>query len=189
MDEVVTVRPPRWLRSAISRIEANKRLDPVGIVLTNVAKPLLDCRSLASLLRGDFMGHALHPLLTDVPIGAWLSAALLDAAGGEESRQAATRLTAVGLIAVGPTVASGLVELSSTGSVERRVGATHAIFNAMAAGGYLISYVQRRHGQHRRGVATSLAAAAVLGVGGYLGGHLAVVRKVGTASRDWGDVD
>jgi hypothetical protein len=104
MDEVVTVRPPRWLRSAISRIEANKRLDPVGIVLTNVAKPLLDCRSLASLLRGDFMGHALHPLLTDVPIGAWLSAALLDAAGGEESRQAATRLTAVGLIAVGPTV-------------------------------------------------------------------------------------
>jgi hypothetical protein len=72
----------------MSRIEAEKRLDPVEAVLTSVAKPLLGCRSLASALRGDFMGHAL----------------------------------------------------------------------------------------------------ALLGVGGYLGGHLAAVRKVGTASPNWDEV-
>jgi uncharacterized membrane protein len=169
----------------MSRIEAEERLDAVAAVLTSVAKPLLGRRSLASALRGDFMGHALHPLLTDVPIGTWLSASVLDAVGGQQSRTAATRLTGIGLIAVAPTVASGLVELSSTGQPERRVGATHAMFNAVAAGCYLISYVQRRRGDHRRGVATGLVAMALLGVGGYLGGHLAVVRKVGTACPNW----
>jgi uncharacterized membrane protein len=171
----------------VSRVEADKRLDTVGTVLTRVTEPLLDRRSLAAILRGDFMGHALHPLLTDVPIGAWLSAAVLDVAGGTQSQAAATRLTGVGLVAAVPTVASGLVELASTGPADRRVGATHAMFNAAAAGCYLISYVQRRRGQHGRAVGMSLAAATLLGVGGYLGGHLAVVRKVGTASPDWSD--
>lgn len=181
------VSSPRWLRDAVSGIETDKRLDAPASVLTGVAEVLLDHRRLASILRGDFMGHALHPLLTDVPIGAWVSTAVLDVAGADQSRAAATRLTGVGLIAAVPTVASGLVELASTGPTERRVGATHAIFNAAAAGCYLLSYIQRRRGQHNRGIATGLVGAALLGCGGYLGGHLAVVRKVGTCSPEWSD--
>ena len=32
----------------------------------------------ADLLRGRPLGHALHPALTDLPIGFWTSAAVLD---------------------------------------------------------------------------------------------------------------
>ena len=33
-------------------------------------------------LSGIWLGHALHPLLTDLPIGTWTSAVLLDWLGG-----------------------------------------------------------------------------------------------------------
>jgi hypothetical protein len=35
-----------------------------------------------NLLSGTDLGHPLHPMLTDLPIGAWVMSALLDAAGG-----------------------------------------------------------------------------------------------------------
>lgn len=177
-----TIRPPRWLRSALDRIESDSRLERPGGLLIRLARPLADRASVAAVLRGDFMGHALHPLLTDVPIGAWLSAAVLDLTGGTQSRPAATRLTGLGLCAAVPTVASGLVELTSTSPEQRRVGTVHALCNAAAAGCYLVSYVQRKRGHHVWGAAIGLAAAAALGTGGYLGGHLTIAQKVGSTS-------
>src|SRR5215218_119324 len=53
-------------------------------------------------LSGTWLGHALHPLLTDLPIGTWTSALLLDWLGGKGSERAADRLIGIGLAATLP---------------------------------------------------------------------------------------
>ena len=133
-----------------------------------------------AILRGEWLGHALHPLLTDVVLGTWTSATVLDVVGGRDSRAAAQRLVATGLLAVGPTAWSGWAEWSDAGPRDRRVGLVHAVTNGLAIGLYGASYVARRQDRHRAGASLALAGQAVAGVGAYLGGHLSAARKVGS---------
>lgn len=134
-----------------------------------------------SLLRGDWLGHAVHPVLTDLVIGSWTSATLLDLVGGRDSSTSARRLVGIGLLAAGPTAWTGWAEWSQAGPRDKRVGLVHAVTNAVAIGAYGASWMARRRGQDRRGAALALAGSAVSGVGAYLGGHLAEARNV--ASR------
>ncbi len=132
------------------------------------------------VLRGEWLGHALHPLLTDLVLGSWTSATVLDVVGGQQSRTAARRLLGVGLLAAGPTAWTGWAEWSEAGARDRRVGLVHAITNGLAIATYTSSWLARRRGEHGKGVRRALAGAAIASVGGYLGGHLAAARKVGT---------
>jgi hypothetical protein len=86
-----------------------------------------------------------------------------------------------GLLAAGPTAWSGWAEWSAAGSRDKRVGLVHAVTNGVAISVYAASWFARRRGRHGTGAGLALAAAAVSGVGAYLGGHLAQARKV--ASR------
>jgi hypothetical protein len=103
------------------------------------------CRSVfgtgarAAVLRGDWLGHAVHPLLTDLVLGTWTSASLLDLFGGTESSAAAQRLIGAGLLAVGPTAWAGWAEWSAAGPRDQRVGLVHAVTNALAIGLYAAS--------------------------------------------------
>ena len=55
---------------------------PIGKAVRGLGPgPLKDAAS------GTWMGHALHPLLTDVVIGCWTSASLLDLFGGQRLRR------------------------------------------------------------------------------------------------------
>lgn len=132
----------------------------------------------ASVLRGDWLGHAVHPLLTDVALGTWTSASLLDLLGGPDSAASARRLIGTGLLAAGPTAWTGWAEWSAAGSRDKRVGLVHAGTNGVAIGMYAASWLARRRGRHGTGARLALAGAAVSGVGGYLGGHLVETRKV-----------
>ena len=136
---------------------------------------------LRALLRGDWLGHAVHPLLTDVPIGAWACTSLIDLVGGRQSRPAATRLLALGLAAAIPTAVTGAAEWVTTTGANRRVGVVHGVINLSAFGLYFASLVARRHGRHWRGVGLGLLGGTTATVGGYLGGHLAIARKVGSS--------
>jgi len=78
------------------------------------------------------MGHALHPSLTDLPLGMWTAASVLDLFAGDESRPAARRLVGVGLLAAGPTALTGWAEWSRTGPRAQRVGLAHAGLNVAA---------------------------------------------------------
>jgi nitrite reductase/ring-hydroxylating ferredoxin subunit/uncharacterized membrane protein len=149
-------------------------------------------------LSGTPLGHALHPLLTDLPIGTWTSAALLDLVGGRGARPASQRLIAAGLLAAVPTAASGLNDWADTTPADdgvRRVGAVHAVANVAALGLYAASLAARRRGRHGRGVALGLAGAGALAVGGHLGGHLSYAKAVGvdqtafeSGPEDWTEV-
>jgi nitrite reductase/ring-hydroxylating ferredoxin subunit/uncharacterized membrane protein len=133
-------------------------------------------------LSGTQLGHALHPFLTDLPIGTWTSAAVLDLVGGPDARPAAERLIATGILAAVPTAASGLNDWADTTPASdpvRRVGAVHAVANVTALALYAASFAARRRGRHGRGVALGLAGIGALSVGGHLGGHLSYAQAVG----------
>ena len=163
------------------RLEGSTSLDGLREVYAVLAVPV-DRWSGSELLRSGLIGHALHPLLTDLPLGFWTSATLLDLRGRPQDREAAQRLVGAGLLAAGPTALTGLAEWARTGSREQRVGALHGALNAVASTLYVVSYVARSRRRHGLGTATALLGAAVTGASGYLGGHLTTARKVG--SRD-----
>lgn len=162
------------------RLEGATALDGSRRAAQQVADVLLADGTRRDLLHGTWLGHALHPVMTDLPIGCWVSASLLDLLGGTQSRPAATRLVGIGLAAAVPTAVTGLAEWGVTGEREQRVGVVHAAANTVALGLYAASYTARCQGRHRRGAVLALAGSAAVGVGGYLGGHLVSARKVST---------
>lgn len=186
---------------AASRIAASvagaQALDGPAEKVSTAVRGLLGTGTVKDLLSGTWLGHALHPLLTDVPIGAWTSATILDLAGGADSAPAAERLIGVGIAAALPTAVSGLSDWadSTLGDDEvRRVGAVHAVANVSALALYGASWAARKRGRHGRGVLLGLAGAAGLGVGGFLGGHLSYARGIGVdqtafdvEATDWTD--
>jgi nitrite reductase/ring-hydroxylating ferredoxin subunit len=160
--------------------------------LDNLAKPLAGAvgravrpRLVRNLLSGTNLGHPLHPVLTDLPIGAWGMSALLDAAGGSAAEPAADLLVTAGVVAAVPTAASGLNDWSDTYGPETRVGLVHAAANTTALSLYLASLAARARGHRRRGKLLGLAGFAVLLVGGYLGGHLSFVKGVNVNRTAW----
>jgi nitrite reductase/ring-hydroxylating ferredoxin subunit/uncharacterized membrane protein len=163
----------------LSEIEA---LDPPARVLLDAFARAIRPGRLRDALSGTFLGHTLHPLLTDLPIGAWTSSAILDLTGGQRARPAAQRLIGAGILAALPTAATGAVEWTdsaNTRTATRRIGLVHAISNVTALTLYSASYAARRRGRSGRGLA--LAGAGALAVGGHLGGHLAYVHGEGVA--------
>ena len=138
-------------------------------------------------LRGSWFGHAIHPMLTDFPLGSWMSASLLDLVGGRSARGASRRLIGFGLLVSAPTVATGLAEWQATAGGARRVGVVHVGVNSTATLLYASSWVARRRGRHWTGVLLGIGGGVMATLGGYLGGHLSLVRKVGTADPALGD--
>jgi hypothetical protein len=68
---------PEALRAAIDGLERAEPLDRAGDMLQPVASKL-GAGTAGDVLAGQWLGHALHPLLTDVPLGCWIGAGLLD---------------------------------------------------------------------------------------------------------------
>jgi uncharacterized membrane protein len=174
-------RLPEAVVDALERIEDSPALDGLVATLERVARSVVRPRTTHDLLTGAWLGHAAHPLMTDLPIGAWVSTSLLDLLGGRRARGAATRTLAFGVVTAVPTVATGLAELLYADRRSQRLAALHASVNAGALVLYTASLAARRR-HHGRGVLLGLAGGAVAAGGGYLGGHLTVARKVG--SRD-----
>lgn len=161
------------------RLEDLESLDGASESLAGVAAKLFPHGPAKDLLSGAPLGHALHPVLTDLPIGLWLSASLLDLVGGEESAAAAQRLVGLGLAAAAPTAASGWSDWADTYGGERRVGLVHAVANVSAVALYSASLLARRRGRRGLGAMLGLAGAGATVVGGYLGGHLTMALGVG----------
>ena len=128
-------------------------------VRARISGPLKDA------LSGTWMGHALHPILTDLVIGSWTSATMLDLLGGEDNDDAAQKLIAIGLASYGPTALTGWTDWADSESVDeevRRVGLVHATVNGIAFALYAGSLASRRRGRRGLGVALALAGAGTM---------------------------
>ena len=172
---------PSWLTGSLRRLEGDGRLDGPAGRLATVADAVLATPGRRQALRGAWFGHALHPVLTDFPLGAWMSASLLDLVGGRGARGASKRLIGFGLLAAAPTVASGMAEWQATSGGARRVGVVHAGVNTTATVLYASSWLARSRGRHTTGVLFGIVGGLLATLGGYLGGHMSLVRKIGTA--------
>jgi hypothetical protein len=148
-------------------------------VLTTLTAPFVPSED--NIARSTVLGHSVHPVLTDLPLGCWTSASIVDLVGGRASRPAATRLLAIGLLSAAPTAYTGLASWSRLEGEERRIGAVHAVGNDVAIVLFLGSFLARARGDHGRGVRLALLGNLATVAAGHLGGHLALSR--GTARR------
>ncbi|MFO7155569.1 MAG: DUF2231 domain-containing protein [Pseudomonadota bacterium] len=172
-------RAPGW----VERIENEERLeslsDPVQRGLRKAfGKPA--GRSLWSFLRGDWMGHPLHPALTDIPIGTWTAATIFDVAsllGYRHLATAARASVAVGVAGAVGAAITGLADWAGTEGRSQRVGVVHAGLNSLALGLQIASLARRYSGTGSGRLLSGLAL-VVAGASAYLGGKL--VYQLGT---------
>jgi nitrite reductase/ring-hydroxylating ferredoxin subunit/uncharacterized membrane protein len=153
-------------------------------------------RNIADVLHGVWLGHPLHPVLTDMVVGAYSLGGLLDLAsmmgGGDGARKAADVVTAVGTAAAVPTAISGLADFSAIPRGAAGHGLVHGVANNTAFLLYLLSLAARKNGERGKGIALSVAGMGVITAGAYLGGHLVFSKRVGvdhtervTEPQDW----
>jgi nitrite reductase/ring-hydroxylating ferredoxin subunit/uncharacterized membrane protein len=160
----------------ISRLEQNSSLDKVVTAGQRAAR-LIRPGKLRDGLHGVWLGHPLHPVLVQAPVGAWLSASILDWSGGDQ--KAARRLAAAGLIAAVPAAVAGMADWSEQHEQQMRVGVVHAAGNLAATGLYGASLLARGP---RLGRALRLAGLAVVAASGLAGGHISF-RLAGGANH------
>ena len=171
------------LARGVRRIERATALDGLAKAIGHLARPISEGPA-GPGLRGNWLGHALHPPLTDFALGCWLSAGVVDLLGGDKGKGAATTLVGAGLIAAAPTALSGAAEWRSlTDRATRRVAAVHATGNSAVILCYLASWMLRRNGKPRAGVGWGLAGAGLGLLTAYLGGHLSFGRAIGFGER------
>lgn len=175
--EPTTTRPPLVVRLT-KRLESWNSLDQAVRLARPVADALNASERRRDALQGMWIGHGIHPLLTDFPLGMWMSTSLLDLLGGRPAQPAARLLLGLGIVSTVPTAVTGLSEWGGTGGRESRVGVVHAAANSTALLMYVASWVVRGRGRHGTGTALALMGGTAATVGGYLGGHLTEVRKV-----------
>jgi nitrite reductase/ring-hydroxylating ferredoxin subunit len=172
------------LEPVLSAIESAEALDTVAKPLGKVIRSAVPRGAVKDGLSGTWLGHATHPMLTDLVVGSFAGASLLDLLAPGDDSLASERLIALGLAAYLPTAAAGANDWADTETVDdtiRRAGVVHATCNLIAASLYTASWRARRRGQRHRGAALGFAGMTVLMAGGYLGGHLSLNKGVGPA--------
>jgi nitrite reductase/ring-hydroxylating ferredoxin subunit len=156
----------------MSYLEQAKPLDRLTVPVQRAAR-LLPPGRVRDALHGVWLGHPLHPVLVQLPVGTWLSASLLDAWPGNE--QASRRLVLAGLAAAVPAALAGAADWSEQHEQQMRTGLVHAAANAAAVVLYAVSAVAPA----RPAKLLRLAGLAAAGGGGFIGGHIAYRQSAG----------
>jgi nitrite reductase/ring-hydroxylating ferredoxin subunit/uncharacterized membrane protein len=171
--------------TAVETVEQRQGLDPLAEKLQNAVIRLYQAggatgRRIRDFLHGTWLGHPLHPVLTDIPLGAWTVAAALDLAGRTRYEQrAADSAVTIGLVGAVGAAVTGMTDWQHTAGEERRSGLVHGLLNASAAALYGVSLALRMRGAREAGRTTAGAGFAVALVAAYVGGHLVYRRRVG----------
>ncbi|MGO4203880.1 DUF2231 domain-containing protein [Rhodococcus sp. TAF43] len=170
------------LRHLYNRAESASFLDGLSAGLQHRLQNGLGRTPVGDRLRGDWLGHPVHPVLVAIPIGAWTSSLIFDAV--LRDHRSARRLIGVGLVALPPTLATGWADWSERDVRQRRVGLLHAGANAVGITLMLASFRRRRRdpaASDALAVGLSVAALGAVGAGGALGGHLVFGQGAGLA--------
>ncbi len=172
---VKTIAEQPWVNPASKSAQksirsAFKALGPAGQPIQN-------------FLHGVWLGHPLHPALTDVPIGAWTAAVALDvwdmAAGNDRLAAGADAAVGLGLAGAVGSALTGLTDWHKTDGDARRIGMVHAVLNSTATALYSFSLAARRSGNRPLGRGLAFAGYALMSAGAYLGGHLVFAERIG----------
>ena len=161
----------------VTRLEDAEWLDPVSKKVRKVVKRAIRPKWARDVLHGVPLGHPVHPLAVQVPMGAWISAAVLDALPGND--RASALLIGVGTGAAVPSAVAGFTDWTQLHPQQQRVGLVQAAANITATGLYAASLVARARGSRGGGKVLAYLGLAVVGAGGFLGGHLTYRQAAG----------
>jgi nitrite reductase/ring-hydroxylating ferredoxin subunit len=182
--------------TGIEVLESQQWLEPVAETLTSIVRGAYDRagdtgQRLKNFAHGTWLGHPLHPVLTDIPIGAWATAAVLDATegvtGDEGYGRAADVAIGFGLAGAVGAALTGLTDFSEIDNGAKRLGLIHGLMNIAAATLYATSLAMRRNGDRAAGRACSAAGLAVATASAYLGGALVYRDRIGVTHADEGE--
>lgn len=146
------------------------------LLSTGVSQGGPAARRVKNWLNGVWLGHALHPALTDAVIGAWTTGAVLDLVGADREADAAMT---VGVLAALPTALSGAADWADASEEPRRIGLIHAALNSTGLVLMIGSLFARRGNQRALGVGLSTLGLALSSISAWLGGEL--VYRFGTS--------
>jgi nitrite reductase/ring-hydroxylating ferredoxin subunit/uncharacterized membrane protein len=160
-------------------------LDKAASTLHAAFDPLLGAKGIPLVkdaLYGTWLGHPLHPVMTDIPIGFWTSSMVLDVAGRKKSADLMLKLGTVSALG---TALSGMAQWHDLQEMKapRRLGALHAILNVAATASYGVSWLLRDQKSRQAGIVFSTAGFTLASASGMLGGDLAYRLGIGV-SRD-----
>jgi nitrite reductase/ring-hydroxylating ferredoxin subunit len=172
-------------------VVANQRwIDEVATPLRDAVRALWKDsgpagQTVKNALHGVWLGHPLHPVLTDVPVGAWTTALALDAkaatTGDVGYRNAADFALAVGLVGAAGAAVTGLNDWSETDGPARRLGVLHGLLNIAATSFVATGYVLRRNHARHAGSAWTIAGVGLAMASAYLGGALVYRERIGVS--------
>lgn len=138
---------------------------------------------IADFLHGVWLGHPLHPVLTDIPIGAWTAAVVLDtleaSSGSRGMAKAADTAVALGVAGAVGSAATGITDWMHTVGESRRTGFTHALLNTVALTFFIGSMAARAGRNRGLGRILALTGYTIAGASAYLGGDLVFRQKIG----------
>ncbi len=167
-----------WLDPAADRMQS---LVDAAFAVTGSARTAVE-----ATLHGDWLGHPLHPALTDVPVGAWTVAAVLDAVdglgGSAKMRAAADAALTIGLIGALAAAVTGLTDWKGLRGSARRVGMVHGMLNSDVVSLLTLSLFLRRRGQRETGLKLAWLGYLLMLLSAQLGGHMVYRQRVGVAS-------
>jgi nitrite reductase/ring-hydroxylating ferredoxin subunit/uncharacterized membrane protein len=175
------VRPD--LTSLTSRFARVSWFDNPAKKLHAAADPLFGAGGpprLKDALYGTWLGHPLHPPMTDLPIGFWTSSAVLDIAG---KKKASDLMLGLGTVSALGAAATGVAQWHDLQEMEapRRLGVLHAMLNGTATACYGLSWWLRRRRQRSAGIAFSTAGLALATGSAMIGGDLSFRLGIGVS--------
>lgn len=170
------------LGERVRKIEEVKGLDRVAAVARRVVDQIPE-GAVRDALHGVQIGHPAHPLMVQLPIGAWMSAVLLDFVPG--AQRSAHLLVNAGLAMAVPAVLTGAADLARLHERHQRVGVVHAASNNVGVLLFGASSWARARGRHGWGRALAGAGFGLVGLGGMLGGHISYYRAAGANRADY----
>lgn len=140
-------------------------------------------RKIKDLLNGTWLGHGIHPILTDIPLGAWSGTVLLDLVSLNDTSDGIARgadLTLLlGLAGAAGSVVTGVTDWSDLDGTDRRVGLMHGLLNSGVTLLYFTSLILRLTGQRRSAIALSTTGYMAALFTAYLGGEMVFAKGVG----------
>ena len=148
-------------------------------------------RQAKNFLHGTWIGHPLHVILTDLPIGAWTAAIVFDVLDSMSTRAsyrvAADTSVAIGLVGALGAAATGLTDWQDIDPPARRIGLVHGLLNVASVALFGGSFLARRSGSRTTGRSLAALGYAVSAAAARLGGNLVYEHKIGvdhTASEN-----
>lgn len=174
-----------WSSQVLAPIEEQRWLDEVGDYVMELARPLLDSpqtERLMDLLHGRWLGHPLHPALTDLPLGMWSGSLLLDLIGAHKSAGA---VSAAGSASALGAAITGFADWTTTDGRDRRLGVLHGLLNTGGIALQLMSFSARLRRRKSSAMALSALGISVSTLAAYLGGELVFGRGTAVNHDAW----